>query len=188
MLQLSDTFGAAQVTAAYLVAILSGQRVTASLVVDEVGSTKDMDGGSRLLGGDTDLMWLRALRSRANLVVTGGATYRAEQYRMPKRADLAVFSRSLLTAPEGFQDSPRFLPYVGARESISAELRKLVANYQNVHLEFGAQTLIPVSRDLGIGIWLSSQFKSGIDLFCDQNEIRQEHALRVNDLHIAYCL
>lgn len=188
MLQLSDNFGDAQVTDDYLLAVLSGQRVTASLVVDEDGSTQDVNGGSKLLGGDTDLQWLRALRSRSDLVVTGGVTYRAEQYRMPRNADLAVFSRSPLTAPQGYQDSPRFLPFVGARESISAELTKLRGKYRTIHLEFGAQTLFPVTRELGLGIWLSSQYKSGIDYFCEESQLRQLHALRVNDLHIAYCL
>ncbi|MEY4990446.1 MAG: hypothetical protein RIS08_672 [Actinomycetota bacterium] len=188
MLQLSETFGEAKVTDAYLVAMLSGQRLTASLVVDEIGSTKDKNGGSRLLGGDADLQWLRALRSRVDLVVTGGATYRTEQYRMPKRADLAVFSRGPLLAPEGFESSPRFLPLVGEHRSLSGELAKLMNRYSNIHLEFGALTLIPILRELGFGVWVSSQFNTGIDTFCSDHDMRCVHVIQLEDLHIAYCL
>lgn len=172
----------------YLLAILAGQRLTSSLVVDAIGSTVDQNGSSKLLGGEADLVWLRALRSRVNLVVTGGATYRAEQYRMPRSADLAVFSRSPLVAPSGFEDSPRFLPFVGEQQSLSGEILELMNKYQHIHLEFGAQTLIPILRQLGFGIWISSQFKSGIEAFCLENGMRQRHAIKVKDLHIAYCL
>ncbi len=187
LLLLSDSLGSAAVGDSYLSALASGAIITASLVVDRRGETRDAEGGSKLLGGETDLLWLRTLRGRANLVVTGGKTYRAEHYKMPRNADLAVFSRSELTAPSGFEDSPRFIAKVGEGLLLAAEVRGLAENYRNLHLEFGAETMLPLTRQLGIGIWVSSEFEQGIESFCEANNLKPLHTVRVQDLLIAYC-
>lgn len=188
MLAITDSFGAAAVGDSYLLGLLSGQKITASLVVSELGSTRDSEGGSKLLGGETDLLWLRTLRSRAELVITSGKTYRAESYRMPKRADLMVFSKSEITPPVVISNDQSFIPKVGDYESLAAEVLAAAQDYRFVHLEFGPSTLLPIARELGVGIWVSSLSRKGIETFCEANNLSARNHLQVEDLALSYCL
>ncbi|MEY4994850.1 MAG: hypothetical protein RLZ65_699 [Actinomycetota bacterium] len=187
MLQLEDSLGLASANQSVFHALVAGERISSSLVVDEYGATVDLSGGSKQLGGPTDLLWLKALRSRVNLVVTGGNTYRTEQYRMPKTAALAVFSRSGVKAPAGYEGSPRFLPQIGELASLSDQIKNLNQNFPRLHLEFGPQTLLPVLKELGIGVWVSSQYEVGLDRFREQNSLTAVHRIRVQDLYLAHC-
>lgn len=187
MLQLEDSLGVASVNPSFFRALVAGERISSSLVVDEYGATRDLSGGSKQLGGATDLIWLKALRSRVDLVVTGGNTYRTEQYRMPKTAALAVFSRSEIKPPAGYNGSPRFLPQVGEFSSLSDQIKNLSRNYPRLHLEFGPQTLVPLLRELGIGVWVSSQYEDGLVRFCHEHSLAQVHLIRVEDLYLAHC-
>ena len=106
---------------------------------------------------------------------------------MPKFADLAVFSRSPVQPPQGFEHSPRFLSRVGNFPSVTAELRQLSNQYKSIHIEFGPHMLVGITRELGSGIWISSQFSSGIDSFCAQHNLTPIHRFAISDLSIAYC-
>lgn len=186
MLPVSDRFGPAVLADSFLAALLAGSKITASLVVDSDGDTTDEMGGSKLLGGPTDLDWLRALRRDASLVVTTGKTYRAEEYRMPKSAHLAVFSRSRLAPPVGLDRSERFIE-LGEVASISKTIQALALDFKRIHLELGPSTLLPTCKELGLGIWISSLERSGIALFCEKQKLAVLHEVQVNDLVIAYC-
>jgi len=187
LLTLTDSLGSAGVGDGYLQALAAGARISASLVVDHSGGTQDSSGGSKQLGGETDLLWLKTLRSRADVVVTGGKTYRTEQYKMPRTADLAVFSRGELRPPSGFEDSPRFIARGDQGLSLASEVRSFEKRYRNIQLEFGAATLVPLVKELGIGIWISSQFEEGIQGFCGAYELEIVHSVKAHDLLIAYC-
>lgn len=186
MLPVSDQFGPSALSDSYFAALLAGSRITASLVVDSEGDYQDEQGGSKLLGGETDLLWLRALRRNAALVLTSGKTYRAEQYRMPKSAHLAVLSRSRLSPPEGLDNQARFIE-LGEVPSIPRAVQALVSDFKRVHLELGPSTLIPTCKELGLGIWISSLEESGVLAFCHHHELAVLHEVKVNDLVIAYC-
>lgn len=186
MSTLRDYFGLAELSDSYLDAALAGSKVTASLVVGPAGEAQDELGGSKQLGGETDLIWLRALRAKADAVITGGNTYRTENYRMPKSADLVVFSRNQLLAPEGFADSPRFR-LLEPETSILDSIAMLKLDYPRIHLEFGPKTLLPIISSLGVGAWVSSQFEQGIKRFCEGANLQAIHAFQYRDLHIAYC-
>lgn len=186
MLPVSDHFGSASLSDSFLDALLAGSKITASLVVDSAGETQDKQGGSKLLGGPTDLLWLRALRRNANLVVTSGKTYRAEKYRMPKSANLAVFSRSRLSPPEELDNPQRFIE-LGEVPSIPQVVQTLAKDYSRIHLELGPSTLIPTCKELELGIWISSLEPTGVTAFCDKHQLSVVHEIRAKDLVIAYC-
>ncbi len=186
LLPISDRFGQSVLSNSFLIALLAGSSITASLVVDADGHTQDENGGSKLLGGPTDLLWLRALRQNANLVVTSGKTYRVEEYRMPKHAHLGVFSRSELSPPEDLDSPERFLQ-LGEVESVSSSNRTLVTQFNRVHLELGPSTLLPTCKELGIGVWVSCLNRAGILAFCERSGLAISHEIKISDLVIAYC-
>lgn len=66
----------------------------ATLVVDEQGRNLGVDGTSKSIGNHTDLQLLLALRSKASVIVTTGATARAESYKPSRFAPIAVITRN----------------------------------------------------------------------------------------------
>jgi riboflavin biosynthesis pyrimidine reductase len=63
------------------------------MVIGGAGETKDSNGSSRGISNELDRKLIGHLRGLSDVVVTGGATARAENYRKPNAADLAVISR-----------------------------------------------------------------------------------------------
>ena len=65
----------------------------ATLVTDEQGNYFGADGTSKSIGNHTDLQLLLALRSKASVIVTTGATARSESYNPSRFAPIAVITR-----------------------------------------------------------------------------------------------
>jgi hypothetical protein len=83
--QLTDKFGVFDVSTGplfeYFNALAAGPGVTAAIAVSATGEYVDEHGGSAAFSSATDRLWLKALRARADAVLTSGATVRAEQLR-----------------------------------------------------------------------------------------------------------
>lgn len=90
----------------------------ATLVVDVHGHFAGADGTSKSIGNHTDLQLLLALRSKASVIVTTGATARAEAYKPSRFAPIAVITSdpASLTTLQLFENP-------GAHESISLNSR-----------------------------------------------------------------
>jgi len=166
-LQLTDAIGHAEVAEDFFRGLSAGQRVTGSLVVSESGDFQDQQGGSKNLGGETDLRWLISLRRRAEVVVTSGKTFRVENYRMPKAADLAVFSRSPLDT-SGLVIKPEqqvlWLGNEQATNYVSAVNHLLEFGYKQIHIEFGPTGIAELLQaKFDFALWLSSESTSGLD-------------------------
>lgn len=146
-------------------ALLSGSNHTASLVCSSTGDFVDENGTSRGLGGELDKVWLGALRSRVDVVLTSGKTFRAEQYRMPKQADLAVLSRhpvdrSTLSIAAGQQ----LIEFGEADYELSA-LELVQRGHKRIHLEFGPSGISSLLKSsFEFDLWLSGLSESSVAL------------------------
>ena len=65
----------------------------ASIVVDELGNHVGADGTSQSISNELDLQLLLALRSKCSVIVTTGATARAEGYKSSRFAPIAFLTR-----------------------------------------------------------------------------------------------
>jgi hypothetical protein len=156
-LQLLDTLGSATVSNNFLEAIVSGVRLSASLVVSEAGEFSGESGSSKALSSAADKLWLSALRRNSQIVLTSGRTFRIEQYRMPKTADLAVLSRSEVDlsglTPRPEQRIHLLLNSVSFEGSV-ADVQSL--GYERVHIEFGPTGISALLRsELAFTLFLS---------------------------------
>lgn len=77
----------------------------ATYVVDSNGRHMDDNGSSAKLGNSGDLSLLMSLREKADVIVTTGATARAENYRPSRFAPITVISRK----PESLAELPLFV-------------------------------------------------------------------------------
>lgn len=81
----------------------------ATFVINEAGESVGADGTSASLSNPTDLALLISLRTKADVIVTTGATARAEKYKASRLAPIAFLSRdphSLLSIPAFTQLGP----------------------------------------------------------------------------------
>lgn len=76
----------------------------ATYVVDKNGNFVDESGSSAGLGNKEDLSLLLSLREKADVIVTSGATARAENYRASRFAPITVISNH----PESLKAIPLF--------------------------------------------------------------------------------
>lgn len=121
----------------------------ATLVIDANGNYVGADGTSKTIGNHTDLQLLLALRSKASVIVTTGATAKAEVYKPSRFAPIAVITRDpdslaglpLLKNPGEhdtiFLSSNEQGPQAFTDFQISLESR----GYQRVLFEGGAKSL-----------------------------------------------
>ena len=185
-MQLLDSLGEARVNRGFLSSLLAGSGHTASLVCSPSGEFVDSSGTSKDLGGQVDKLWLGALRSGVDVVLTSGRTYRAEQYRMPKRADLAVLSRqsvdqSNLVLSEGqsvfdFTNSD----YVKAAVELSNN------GYERIHIEFGPTGISAlVQSAFEFDLWLSGLSDTAVELGARKFGLEAQIIARVDGLSIA---
>lgn len=162
-------------------ALTSGLPLTLSLVVDEFGTTINDQGNSSGIGNQTDLELLKALRLNADVVLTSGKTFRADSYKFPKSADLAVLSRfePQIAVPVGRRFS---WLRVGFVESVT-DLR--AAGYERIQVEYGASGLEALlESNLPLTLFLSSTSAQGLNIFLRKHDL-QAWQLKVNDLFLA---
>ncbi len=160
MPQVTDSFGSYRLASpSFFKQLVSGFAVTASLVCDEQGRTVSPLGSSKGLGNATDLELLIALRRQANVILTSGATFRADEYRFPRSADLAVLSRQSvdIEVPAGRKFH---LIASGFGEAIDELLNR---QYGRIHVEYGLAGITEVvAKGLLDALFLSSKSRDGV--------------------------
>ncbi|MEY4944699.1 MAG: hypothetical protein RL384_643 [Actinomycetota bacterium] len=160
MPQVTDSFGSYRLASpSFFKQLVSGFAVTASLVCDEQGRTVSPLGSSKGLGNATDLELLIALRRQANVILTSGATFRADEYRFPRSADLAVLSRQSvdIEVPAGRK---LHLIASGFGEAIDELLNR---QYGRIHVEYGLAGITEVvAKGLLDALFLSSKSRDGV--------------------------
>lgn len=157
--------------------------VTASLVVDHLGSAVGTDGNSRGIGNETDRKLLLWLRHRAEVVLTSGATAIAEDYKMPSSCDLALLTRR---NEQSFSIDPndRKLIFLHGHYFEGVEqLQEL--GYRRIHTEFGPSGFVELSQRSEVNCYLSSQSSNGLELFASQHKLAIRSRLELPDLLIA---
>ena len=186
-MQLLDTLGSATVSANVLDALVSGVRISASLVVSEAGDFSGEEGSSKTLSSAADTLWLSALRRNSQIVLTSGMTFRIEQYRMPKTADLAVLTRSELDlsglAPRPEQRT-HLLQSSTSFESSVADVQSL--GYERVHIEFGPTGIAALLRSgLAFTLFLSGPSTNSIERAAERLGAKVTQLGVVDGLHLA---
>lgn len=160
--------------------MVAGLSVTASLVCDESGNTISKEGSSAGLGNQTDLALLVALRRQAQVIVTSGKTLRADSYRFPKSADLAVLTNHAvdLEAPEGQKLIVKSSGYV----QLVNELTR--SGYQRIHIEYGITGMKEI-LEAGVldGLLVSSKHRSGIEKLARELEV-SPLIIELSDLYV----
>ena len=162
--------------------------LTASLVLGQDGNHVDVNGTSKLLGGPADLELLKYFRSRSSWVLTTGATARAERYRIPSKAKLAVLSRQAeLALPETLDASE--VTVLGSDFPMS--IASAISHLENldpggIHLEFGPRTLLTAHAEIDrLQIILSSEYETGASNFAEANNLVLGKSQVVDQLFIS---
>ena len=166
LLQVTDAFGSYKESdSVVLKELVSGFSITASLVCDAAGNTVSPSGSSAGLGNKTDLALLVALRRQAQVILTSGSTFRADKYRFPKHADLAVLSNGSvdIEVPAGQE---LLIKNSGYREALQ-DLKG--SGYSRIHVEYGLTGIstLALAGDLD-ALLLSSPSSSGVKALADQ--------------------
>lgn len=170
-----------------LLELINRAKITASFVVDKNGLTVNELGNSSGLGNATDLALLRALRANAEVVFTSGLTARADSYRMPKTADLAIFTRAGVDNLELDPAEGKKLSLIGPDRAASysealEELRRL--GYRKIQLEFGLMGFAELLKQ--IDLFLISGLESmGVNAFLQTNGLSASQTFSLSDLTIA---
>lgn len=168
-----------------LLSAINKAEITSSFVVDEIGSFVNEAGNSKGIGNQTDLELLRALRAKSEVVLTSGLTARAEQYTMPKHADLAIFTArgvsGLGLKPRAGQKLQILTPplVTGYQAAISA----IKTQYQFIHVEFGWEGTKAIRNHIDLFI-LSSKQRQGIDIFVEKLDLVSTATFELPDLSI----
>jgi riboflavin biosynthesis pyrimidine reductase len=102
----------------------------ASIVVDEFGNHVGADGTSKTIANDLDLQLLMALRSKCSVIVTTGATARAEKYKSSRFAPIAFITKN----QNSLSDVPAVIS-VGTNPNIFLESSSDIIDF----VEFGTK-------------------------------------------------
>lgn len=167
--------------------LIQGSSITTSFVVGPLGQITNESGNSAGLGNETDLTLLRALRANAEIVLTSGLTARADNYRMPRSADLAIFTSagvsSLVLNPRPGQnlvliDGQLASNYLEALQHI----REL--GYRRIHVEFGIRGLAEIIDQIELCV-ISGRDSAGPIAFMNVAGISQDESFLLPNLFIA---
>jgi riboflavin biosynthesis pyrimidine reductase len=158
--QVSDAFGVFPTNVdEYFRQLVSGLNVTASLVADGQGNTVTAMGNSSGLGNSTDLALLIALRRQSQVILTTGKTFRSDQYKFPKQADLAVLTNQEIdiAVPDGQRLILSHSNYLQALTDLKS------SGYSRVHVEYGLTGIRSLVQSNALDVLLlSSQTRSGV--------------------------
>ena len=162
---------------------LEAGAITASLVVDHLGSAQGALGNSRGIGNETDRQLLLWFRSKAKVVLTSGATAIAEDYKMPSSCDLAILTRQ---PKSSFSIDPRDRRLIFMHGGYFKGVNQLQGlGYRRIHTEFGPTGFIELSRRSEVDCYLSSKSADGMDQFASKHELAIEKWFDLPDLFIA---
>jgi len=161
--------------------------ITASLVVDEVGSHIGPDGTSKSLGGESDFELLMLFRKRAGTVLTTGLTARTENYRLPSSALLVILTRSSAEKlPKQLQDKQVRL--IGNETALTPaeSVQELVTSSPTpIHIEFGPTALIETLRSRSdVRAFVSSEYETGAVAFMSKWNLYPVGAFRFKNLYV----
>ena len=185
-LQLTDRLGSVQLTDAILDALCAGSLISASLVVSDEGFFVDPDGVSLGISSKTDRAWLAALRRNCEVVLTSGRTFRAEGYRMPKSANLAILSRDFVDTSRLIVGEGQRLHVLGEMPAVSDATRELVSlGYSRIHVEFGPTSMRELlASDVRVSLFLSGPSERSLEQAAQALGSNIEHLAQVDDLHL----
>jgi len=185
-LQLTDRLGNVQLTDAILDALCAGALISASLVVSDEGLFVDPDGVSLGISSKTDRAWLAALRRNCEVVLTSGRTYRAEGYRMPKSANLAILSREFVDTSHLVVGEGQRLHVLGEMPSVSEAIRELVSlGYSRIHVEFGRTSMRELlASEVRVSLFLSGPSERSLEQAAQALGTNIEHLAQLDDLHL----
>ena len=181
MQQVTDAFGSFTAPAPdYFRQLVSGFSVTASLVCDESGNTISSDGSSTGLGNETDLALLVAMRRQAQVIVTSGKTLRADNYRFPKFADLAVLTNQKvdIVVPEG----QKLIVSSSGYDQMIQELSH--SGYTKMHVEYGVTGIKELIASNALdALLLSSKQLSGVEALTRELKV-SPIIIQLDDLYV----
>lgn len=163
--------------------VLDPGSITGSLVVGSRGEAIGPRGNSNGLATKTDRSLLVWLRSRSEIVLTGGLTAEIENYSMPSQAGLAIFTASERNYPQlaGRLDEvvwPKADNYSGALQQLC------VMGFTMIHTEFGTAGFVELVMAGLIDGFVSSNSASGIEQFCHSEYLEIAELHQVSDLVI----
>ena len=157
-------------------------------MVNDAGAVANEAGTSAGIGNSTDKDLLAALRSHSEIVLTSGKTARADRYRMPKTADLAVLTRSGIDELQLEPKPGQRLIILGdqATSYLSALDQLKDLGYRNVHVEYGPTGFRQVRRDLDLTL-ISGVSEGGIATFAEAHSLTQLDHFELDDLVVWAC-
>ena len=120
------------------------------------------------------------------MVLTSGKTFRIEQYRMPKTADLAVLTRTDLDISGLRPTAEQSIHLLGSSsfEAAIADVQNL--GYQNIHVEFGPTGIAALlASPLRFTLFLSGPSSRSIELAAKSLGARASLLCEVDGLHLA---
>jgi hypothetical protein len=160
---ISDRLGRAEGTTEEITLYLRGFTVGvgsyAAIVLGVAGEYRDRDGSSDGLSSPLDRVWLKALRARADVIISSGSTVRAERLLQPAK-DFLVVSKSgdltglragtskLLVASDvqTHPSWPSHAQHFGSFASTVEVVQGAKARWQNLQVELGAPALVELTR------------------------------------------
>lgn len=167
--------------------LIQASSVTTSFVVDPQGQSINGTGNSEGIGNQTDKMLLRALRANAEIVLTSGLTARADHYKMPRTADLAIFTGAGVASLELNPKPGQNLVLVDGQlaSNYQSALQHLVnLGYRRIHVEFGVRGLLEILDNIELCV-ISSRDIAGPTAFMSTTGITQTDSFSLPDLFIA---
>lgn len=168
-----------------LISAINASSITSSFVVDYTGSSVNQVGNSKGIGNETDLELLKALRAKSEVVLTSGLTARVEGYKMPRHADLAIFTAKgvsqLGLKPRAGQKLQILSPPLITNYLDS--LHALKTQYQNIHVEFGPVGAMAIRSEIDLFV-LSSKTRQGIEIFAEKLDLSPSVTFDLPDLVI----
>lgn len=167
--------------------LIEGSSITTSFVVDPQGKSINETGNSAGIGNQTDMLLLRALRANAQIVLTSGLTARADRYRMPRTADLAIFTRAGVASLELNPKPGQNLVLIDGQHApnyLSALQHLGTLGYQRIHVEFGVRGLMEILGHIELCV-ISSRDIAGPTAFLNATGITQTESFSLSDLFIA---
>ena len=168
-----------------LTALFERAQVTTSFVVDGKGEVANSSGNSKGIGNQTDLELLRSMRASSQVVLTSGLTARMEQYRMPRHADLAIFTAQgvsqLDLKPRAGQNLIILSPPIV--NSYQESLRALRTQYQNIHVEFGPCGAESLRKEIDLFV-ISSTVRNGIHGFLKGLQLQETESFELPELFV----
>ena len=121
-----------------------------SIALDSAGNYYGEDQSSKSISDASDNEWLMFLRSKADLIVTSGKTFRAESYRQSRFCPIVVISRTVSQTIDS--DTSRFPIFFSTLE----DCIDLIKRSRKVLLESGPNLAVELaSRGKDIVIALS---------------------------------